>query len=167
MKIYEIKTSQFIKRPLAEVFEFFSRPENLAQVTPAKLHFRILTPQPLEMKQGAVIDYTIKLFKIFVHWRTLITAFEPPYRFVDEQIKGPYSYWHHNHIFKEVNGGVEIQDTVSYSIPFGLLGKLLHAVWIKRDLEGIFEYRKNVIDRIFSRNTDNSQLSHSKKVSLA
>jgi len=167
MKIYKIITKQFVKRPLAEVFEFFSSPENLAEITPEDLNFKILTPEPLEMKRGAVIDYTIKLFKIPVHWRTLITTFEPPYRFVDEQIKGPYSLWHHTHIFKEVSGGVEIHDSVSYSVPFGLLGRLLHAVWIKRDLERIFEHRKNVIDRIFSRKIDNSQLSHSEKVSLA
>jgi len=167
MKIYKIKTEQFIKRSLAEVFDFFSRPENLAEITPSELHFKILSPQPLEMKQGAVIDYTIKLFKIPVHWRTLISTYEPPYRFVDEQIKGPYSYWHHTHIFKEVNDGVEIYDSVSYSIPFGLLGRLLHAVWIKRNLERIFKFRKNVIDQIFSKNIDQRPLSHSERVSLA
>jgi len=167
MKIYIIKTKQFIERPLAEVFDFFSTPENLAEITPSELNFKILSPHPLEMKQGAVFDYTIKLYKISVHWRTLITTYEPPYRFVDEQIKGPYSYWHHTHIFKEVNDGVEIHDSVSYSIPFGLLGRLLHAVWIKRDLERIFKFRKNVIDQIFSKNIDQRPLSHSERVSLA
>jgi len=167
MKIYKIKTEQFIKCSLAEVFDFFSRPENLSEITPPEINFRILTPLPLEMKQGTVIDYMIKLFKIPVHWRTLITTYEPPHRFVDEQIKGPYTLWHHTHIFKEVSGGVEIHDSVSYSIPFGLLGKLLHILWIKRGLVRIFEHRKNVIDQIFSKPTDNSQLSHSKKVSLA
>jgi len=167
MKIYKIKTKQYIKGSLEEVFDFFSRPENLSEITPSELNFRILTPLPLEMKQGTVIDYTIKLFKVPVHWRTLITTFEPPLRFVDEQIKGPYTLWHHNHIFKEVRGGVEIQDLISYSIPFGLLGSLLHILWIKRDLKRIFEHRKNVIDQIFSKQTNKSQLSHSKKVSLA
>lgn len=167
MKIYKIKTEQFIKRSLAEVFDFFSRPENLSEITPPEINFRILTPLPLEMKQGTVIDYTIKLFKIPVHWRTLITTYEPPHRFVDEQIKGPYTLWHHTHIFKEVSGGVEIHDSVSYSIPFGFLGRLLHAVWIKRDLEQIFEHRKNVIDHIFAKNIDNKQLSFSEKESMA
>ena len=166
MKVYKIETSQYIKRSLAEVFDYFSRPENLAEITPSELNFRILTPQPLEMKQGTIIDYTIKLFKIPIHWRTLITVFEPPYRFVDEQIKGPYKLWHHTHIFKEITGGVEIHDSVSYSIPFGLLGRLLHAVWIRRDLERIFEHRKNVIDQIFSRNNEDTQLSHFKKGSI-
>ena len=167
MRVYKIEMNQFIKRPLLEVFEFFSRPENLAQITPGKLNFKILTPGVLEMKEGAIIDYTIKLFNIPIHWRTLITTYEAPYKFVDEQVKGPYAFWHHTHIFKEVRGGVEIHDSVSYSIPFGVIGRILHILWIKRDLQYIFEYRKNVIDTIFSKNIESKQLPHSKKVRIA
>ena len=167
MKVYKIETSQYIKRSLTKVFDYFSRPENLAEITPSDLNFRILTPQPLEMKQGTIIDYTITLFKIPVHWRTLITTYEPPFKFVDEQIKGPYSLWHHTHFFKEVPGGVEIHDTVCYSIPFGFFGRLLHAIWIKKDLEYIFEYRKNVINEIFSKGVAKRQFSGSIKASLA
>ena len=89
MKVFKLKTKQFISKPLEEVFSFFSRPENLVEITPAKLHFKILTPSPVEMKQGAVIDYTIQLAKVPIHWRSLITTYEPPFKFVDEQIKGP------------------------------------------------------------------------------
>ena len=149
MKVFKLEAKQFIRRPLEEVFGFFSRPENLVVITPAKLQFKILTPSPLEMKQGALIDYTIKLFKVPIHWRTLITTYEPPFKFVDEQIKGPYNFWHHTHMFKEVTDGVEIFDEVHYSIPFGPLGSLLHALWIKKDLNHIFEYRKGVIDDLF------------------
>ena len=149
MKVFKLETKQFIRRPLEEVFGFFSRPENLVVITPAKLHFEILTPSPLEMKQGAVIDYTIKLSKVPIHWRSLITTYDPPFKFVDEQIKGPYSFWHHTHIFKEVPDGVEIYDEVHYSIPFGPLGSFLHALWIKKDLNHIFEYRKDVIENLF------------------
>ena len=149
MKVFRLEAKQLIHKPLEEVFGFFSRPENLVKITPAKLHFKILTPSPLEMKQGALIDYTIKMFKVPIHWRTLITTYEPPFRFVDVQIKGPYSFWHHTHIFKEVSDGVEIYDEVHYSIPFGLLGKILHTLWIKKDLNNIFEHRRGVIEDLF------------------
>ena len=102
------------------------------------------------MKQGAIIDYTIRLFKVSIHWRTLITSFEPPFKFVDEQIKGPYSFWHHTHTFKERPYGVEIQDEVHYSIPFGILGQIMHAIWIKNDLKNIFVHRERVIDNLFA-----------------
>ena len=151
MKIFKLEAKQFIRRPLEEVFGFFSRPENLVVITPAKLNFKILTPFPIEMKQGAVIDYTIKLFKIPIHWRTLITSYEPPYMFVDEQVKGPYTFWHHTHIFKEIDEGVEIQDKVIYAIPFGIIGRILHFLWIKRDLIKIFEHRKKIIEQSFTK----------------
>lgn len=150
MKTYNINTKQIIKRPLDDVFEFFSRPENLEKITPKNLAFKILTPKPLVMKQGAVIDYTIKLFKMPIHWRTLITSYEPNHMFVDEQMKGPYSLWHHTHIFKETDEGVEILDNVVYAIPFGIIGRILHYLWIKRDLKNIFEYRKTIINQVFS-----------------
>ena len=149
MKVFKIKVKQFIGSSVEEVFGFFSRPENLSVITPSNLNFKILTPSPIEMKQGAVIDYTIEIFKIPIHWRTLITTYEPPFKFVDEQIKGPYNFWHHTHMFKEVPEGVEIYDEVHYSIPFGPLGGILHALWIKKDLNHIFEYRKGVIDNLF------------------
>ena len=140
MKIYKITTKQIIQRPLAEVFAFFSQPENLALITPDHLAFNIITPPPVEMKQGAIIDYTIRLFKVSIHWRTLITSFEPPFRFVDEQIKGPYNFWHHTHTFQPVDGGVEIIDKVKYSLPLGWLGTLAHSIWVRKDLEKIFEH---------------------------
>ena len=151
MKIYKITTKQIIQRPLAEVFAFFSQPENLALITPDHLAFNIITPPPVEMKQGAIIDYTIRLFKVSIHWRTLITSFEPPFRFVDEQIKGPYSFWHHTHTFTKINENETlIKDTVLYSIPLGFIGRIVHWIYIKRDLKKIFSYRKKRIQEIFS-----------------
>ena len=149
MKVYKIKTKQVIKKPLSEVFGFFSRPENLSLITPPRLSFNILTPKPIDMKQGSIIDYTIKIFMFPIHWRTLITTYEHPYKFVDEQIKGPYTFWHHTHTFNETDSGVEIIDKVSYSIPFGILGRVLHSIWIKNDLKNIFEHRKVVIEKLF------------------
>ena len=150
MKIYELYKTQFINQPIDVVFNFFSKPENLALITPSKLAFKILTPTPITINKGTLIDYTIRLMRFPVHWRTLITKYNPPYEFVDEQIKGPYLFWHHTHTFKAVNGGSEIKDKVRYSIPMGYLGQFIHKIWIKKDLEKIFEYRKAVIDKLFN-----------------
>ncbi|CUV08237.1 Cell division inhibitor [hydrothermal vent metagenome] len=150
MKIYELNKTQYIKRSIEEVFSFFEKAENLALITPEKLAFKILTPTPIVMVKGTLIDYTIRLMGIPIHWRTLITKYNPPHEFVDEQIKGPYKFWHHTHTFKVINGGVEINDSVRYGIPMGVLGQLVHQVWILKNLENIFEYRKAVIDKLFN-----------------
>ena len=149
MKTFEINMKQYINKPLEVVFEFFSKPENLEMITPKSLSFNILTPTPIKMEKGSLIDYTIRLFGVPIHWRTLISDYEPPFRFVDQQIKGPYTFWHHTHTFKLVEGGVEIIDEVKYSLPLGWLGTLAHAIWVRKDLEKIFEYRKSVIQNYF------------------
>ena len=152
MKLYTLESNQFINKPIEEVFQFFSKPENLSVITPAKLGFKILSPNPVKMEVGRLIDYNIYLLGIPIHWRTLITDYEPPNMFVDQQIKGPYTMWHHTHTFHKVKGGVEIKDRVVYSIPFGFLGRLLNYLWIKRDLNNIFLHRKKVIDKLFENN---------------
>ncbi|MBS00870.1 MAG: CDP-paratose 2-epimerase [Candidatus Marinimicrobia bacterium] len=152
MKLYTLESNQFINKPIEEVFQFFSKPENLSVITPAKLGFKILSPNPIKMEVGRLIDYNIYLMGIPIHWRTLITDYEPPNMFVDQQIKGPYAMWHHTHTFHKVKGGVEIKDRVVYSIPFGFLGRLLNYLWIKRDLNNIFLHRKKVIDKLFENN---------------
>ena len=152
MKLYTLESNQFINKPIEEVFQFFSIPENLSLITPAKLGFKILSPNPIKMEVGRLIDYNIYLMGIPIHWRTLITDYEPPNMFVDQQIKGPYAMWHHTHTFHKVKGGVEIKDRVVYSIPFGFLGRLLNYLWIKRDLNNIFLHRKKVIDKLFENN---------------
>ena len=149
MKTFEINTKQYINKPLEVVFEFFSKPENLEMITPKSLSFNILTPIPIRMEKGSLIDYTIRLFGIPIHWRTLISDYEPPFRFVDQQIKGPYTFWHHTHTFQKVDGGVEIIDKVKYSLPMGWLGTLAHSIWVRKDLEKIFEHRKTVIQNYF------------------
>ena len=149
MKTFEINMKQCINKPLDVVFEFFSKPENLEMITPESLSFNILTPTPIKMEKGSLIDYTIRLFGIPIHWRTLISDYEPPFRFVDQQIKGPYTFWHHTHTFQQVDGGVEIIDKVKYSLPMGWLGTLVHSIWVRKDLEKIFEHRKTVIQDYF------------------
>ena len=149
MKVFEINKTQFIEKPIEKVFDFFSKPENLEKITPKYLAFNIISSLPIKMKKGKIIDYTIRLLKFRVHWRTLITSYEPPYLFIDEQIKGRYIFWHHPHTFESKNGGVEITDKVRYAIPFGWLGWILNFFWIRPDLEKIFNYRKDIIQKYF------------------
>lgn len=150
MKIYELSVSHQVNAPLEKVFNFFSKPENLSKITPAKMGFNVLTPLPIKMERGALIDYTIKVVVLPLRWRTLITTYEPPNKFVDEQLKGPYSFWHHTHTFESVDNGVLIKDVIKYAIPMGIFGRILHYIWIKNDLKRVFDYRKEVIDKIFS-----------------
>jgi len=149
MTIHILRREQFIAAPVSDVFGFFSRPENLSKLTPPELGFVILTPPPVEMKAGALIDYTIRVFGMRVRWTTLITAYDPGRSFVDEQLKGPYSFWHHSHRFEEAPGGTLVTDEVRYALPFGPLGRLGHALVVKRQLASIFAYRAKVIGAIF------------------
>ena len=150
MKTYYLEKIQFINAPIEKIFDFFSKPENLKKITPEKLSFKILTPTPIVMNKGTLIDYTIRLFKIPIHWRTVITDYDPPHKFVDQQLKGPYVFWHHTHTFEEKDGGVEMIDKVSYVIPMGLLGRFMHFIWIKNDLKKIFSHREKIIDNILT-----------------
>lgn len=145
MTPYVFEKRQLLPVPPDEAFRFFDRPENLAEITPAELGFRILTPSPIAMKEGALIDYTIRVLGVPVRWTTLITSYDPPRAFVDQQLKGPYSFWHHTHAFRAVEGGTEMTDTVMYLLPFGPLGDLLHVLAVRRQLEQIFEHRSRVI----------------------
>ena len=151
MKTYNLKFEQKIDLPVSDVFDFFSKPENLSLITPSRLKFDIITPTPLEMKDGQLIDYSLKImYVIKLHWRTLITHFEKPVKFIDQQIKGPYSLWHHTHKFKKIDGGTLIIDELRYAIPFGFIGRLIHFLYIKHDIKSIFEYRHKNLDKIFS-----------------
>ena len=145
MTPYVLERKQFLPVPLDAAFRFFDRPENLAEITPAELGFRILTPSPIAMREGALIDYTIRVLGVPVRWTTLITSYDPPRGFVDQQLRGPYSFWHHTHAFRAVDGGTEMTDTVRYLLPFGTLGGLVHSMGVRRKLESIFEHRSRVI----------------------
>ena len=152
MKIFTLKYEQHISRPLEEVFTFFSRPENLADITPTALGFIILTPSPIEMRPGVLISYMIRIFGIRVRWVSIITSYDPPMRFIDEQLRGPYSFWHHTHTFKEHEGGTLITDEVKYAVPFGILGRIVRRLFVRRQLDKIFSYRTIVIHKKFSDN---------------
>lgn len=150
MKVHVLRTHQTIPLPPERVFTFFERPENLARITPPRLGFRILTPSPIRMKAGTLIDYTIRVFGIPVRWTTLITSYDPPVEFVDEQLRGPYAFWHHRHLFRAVDGGTEIADEVHYALPGGPLAPLAHGLFVRRELERIFAHRSDVIARHFT-----------------
>ena len=149
MRLHTLQREQFVPRPRDEVFAFFSRPENLPRLTPPALRFRILTPPPLDMMPGALIDYTLRTFGFTVRWTTLIAACDPPARFVDVQLRGPYAFWHHAHEFVAAEGGTRIIDRVTYALPLGPLGQLAHALLVRRALRRIFDYRRAAVDRLF------------------
>jgi len=151
-RVHFLKREQWVGWPLKSVFPFFSQPENLALITPPSLDFRLLTPRPVSMQAGRVIDYTIRVLGLPVRWRTLISRYDPPWCFVDEQIAGPYSFWHHTHRFSERNGGTLLQDEVRYVLPQMLLwpvGELTHAIYVRPQLEQIFDYRQKVFAGLF------------------
>jgi len=151
MQTHLLRRTQLLPASREEVFAFFQSPENLARITPSWLGFRILTPSPITMKEGALIDYTVRWLGFPVRWKTLITAYEPPVLFVDQQLQGPYSFWHHTHEFHETPGGTEMNDTVRYILPAGLFGEALHRLMVRRQLDEIFDFRAQTIADVFGR----------------
>jgi ligand-binding SRPBCC domain-containing protein len=150
-RTYTLQREQLVQRPLGEVFDFFSKAENLEALTPAFLRFRIVTPLPIEMRAGARIVYALSLFGLPLRWRTLIRVWEPGVRFVDEQESGPYALWHHTHEFEAVPGGTIVRDRVDYALPFGPLGELAHALLVRRTLGRIFDFRHEAVERVLGR----------------
>ena len=148
MRTFEERRRIVLPAPITEVFSFFETPANLAKITPPSLAFRMLTPEPIVMKAGAVFDYRLRPLGIPMRWQTLITEYDPPHRFVDVQLKGPYSVWHHTHTFEPVAGGTAMEDIVRYVLRFGRLG-LLAQPFVRRDLHRIFAFREEAIRRIF------------------
>ena len=134
--------------PVEDSFAFFANAYNLEALTPPWLHFRILTPRPIPMRNGATIEYVLTMHRLPVRWRTEIVEWRPGRRFVDKQIDGPFRLWEHTHTFEERHDGTLIHDTVRYRMPHGLLGAIAHRVLIARDLERIFDYRRDAVERL-------------------
>jgi hypothetical protein len=138
MKEFTFHTELWLPRPRDEVFPFFAEARNLEAITPPWLNFEVLTPGPVAMRAGALTDYCIRVHGIPIRWRTEIEEWNPPRRFVDVQLQGPYTLWHHTHIFEERDGGTLCVDDVRYR-PRG--GALMNWLFVRRDLENIFAFR--------------------------
>ena len=141
---YLLQATTWLARPPGEVFEFFADARNLEALTPPFLRFEILTPDPIRMGAGTLIDYRLRLHGLPVRWRTEITVWEPPRRFADRQVRGPYRWWIHEHTFIEREGGTEMSDRVEYGVPGGAL---INFLLVESDLRRIWEYRNREIRR--------------------
>jgi ligand-binding SRPBCC domain-containing protein len=139
-----------IRAPLAQVFTFFSAPQNLARLTPPKMRFRITNGPGRALREGDLIDYEIRILGIPLHWRTRVTAWRENEMFADVQERGPYRKWLHTHTFREVAAGVEMHDRVEYEVPLGWLGQLAAGWWVTREVQAIFAYREQAIAQIFA-----------------
>jgi uncharacterized protein len=141
------RTEQLIERPIWDVFDFFSRAENLERITPDWLNFRILDVSPNPVQKGTLIRYSLR-WRIFpIRWTTQITEWDPPHRFVDVQLKGPYKLWHHEHRFIAEGRNTRVIDEVRYELSLGFAGRMAHRLQVKKDLEAIFAYRRAAVAR--------------------
>ena len=154
MRTYTLERTQVIERPRSETFAFFSDAFNLERITPPLLRFRILTRPPIDMAEGTLIDYRLVLFGIRFYWKTLIEKWSPEESFVDLQIKGPYALWRHTHTFEQLSAASTlVRDRVEYRIPFGVVGRVAHTLFVKRTLKKIFDYRARIIARLLAPET--------------
>jgi len=152
MQTYHLRCELITSCSLLETFEVFKDPANLAKITPNWLNFQVLTKN-VDMRKGAEIEYNIRWLGLPMHWRTLISAYDPPHDFVDEQAEGPYSLWRHHHTFEETAAGTKVGDHVEYALPLGVLGQIAHAVMVKRQLEAIFRFRQREIGNLLGGKT--------------
>lgn len=147
--IWRLTMSQWLPKPQGELFEFFGDAYNLEKITPDLLSFKVITPKPIAMHPGTLIDYKLKVRRVPVRWTTKITAWDPPYSFCDTQLKGPYKQWVHTHTFTEENGGTRCDDVVEYAPPGGPLAPLINKLAVQDDVIKIFSYRAKVLEELF------------------
>ncbi len=148
MRLFTLTSRVWLPRPLSEVFPFFADAHNLEVLTPPWLRFEVLTPEPIPMRAGTLIDYRLRLRGLPIRWQSEISAWQPPHRFVDEQRKGPYRIWIHEHRFSEHDGSTLVEDFVRYAV-YG--GTLVNRVFVARDLHQIFEHRRAKMQEVFGR----------------
>ncbi len=147
MRVYHLEAELWLPVPTSQVFPFFADAGNLEKITPSWLRFQVITPVPITMKRGALIDYRIRLHGLPLRWRTEISVWEPPCRFVDRQVHGPYRQWVHEHVFEGRDGGTFCQDRVEYAV-FG--GALIERMFVRRDVKRIFEHRAAALRKHFN-----------------
>jgi ligand-binding SRPBCC domain-containing protein len=147
VRVQRLERELVVPRPITEVFDFFARAENLERITPPWLRFRVLTPGPIAMGSGTLIDYRLRLHGLPLRWRSRIEIWEAERRFVDQQVHGPYRHWRHLHEFAPVGQGTRVRDRVEYALPLGWLGQLGMPL-VRRDLARIFDYRGAAVARL-------------------
>ena len=145
MRIYKLNCAMLTEKSIDETFAVFEDPYNLAKITPPWLSFLVTSKDHVTMRKGAEIQYRIRWLGLPLHWKTLITDYEPPFWFVDEQASGPYSLWRHHHTFAPSADGTLVQDEVQYALPLGPLGVAAHRLLIGRQLIGIFQFRQRAL----------------------
>jgi ligand-binding SRPBCC domain-containing protein len=148
VSIYTIERRQTIGKPVEQVFSFFADVENLDRITPPWMHFRVHTPAPIVMCAGARIEYTIRWRGLSMRWLTEIEEWLPGKRFIDRQVRGPYRLWHHTHSFEGAGDKTIMADVVRYALPWGPIGRIAHAVLVRRDLKRIFDFRAERIQEL-------------------
>lgn len=152
MKLYQIKTQQKLPISIEKAWDFFSNPKNLKKITPEEMSFEIISGAEKSIYPGQIIQYNVSpIFGIKLRWVTEITHVIDNKYFVDEQRFGPYSLWHHKHFFKEIKGGILMEDVVDYKIPLGWLGQLAHFIFVKNRLKKIFKFRENKLVKLFGK----------------
>lgn len=147
MKEFELNREQLVARTIDEVFAFYTDARNLERLTPPWLRFEMVTPAPVAMRPGTLIDYRIRLRGLPVRWRSRIDVWDPPHRFVDQQVIGPYRLWIHTHAFVPTDGGTLVRDHIRLAVPGG---NLVYRLFVARDLQRIFDYRARQLDVVFS-----------------
>lgn len=153
MSEHVLKRSLILALPRERVFEFFADAGNLERITPPQLNFQIITPQPIDIKQGALIDYRLKLRGFPLVWKTVISKWNPPYEFVDEALKSPYKQWIHRHVFTILpDGKTQIDDEVRYRLPFEPFGDIAHFL-VRKELDYIFDFRNKTVCEILQPQT--------------
>ncbi len=145
---YVLRSEAKLVANRGDLFDFFGDAYQLERITPPWLNFQILTPAPIDIQQGCLIDYRLKLRGIPIRWQTEISTWEPPFSFTDRQTTGPYRLWEHFHMFEDISGGTNVIDEVHYRVPGGFL---VHFLVVKRDLKKIFAYRRQQMFEIFGR----------------
>ena len=152
MHLYHLRCEMLVKRSISEVFAFFEDAGKLSKITPQWLNFQIISKQAA-MRPGVEIEYNIRLIGIPMYWRSVITEYEPPFQFVDEQAAGPYRYWHHTHYFRPAPKGTLVGDHVEYALPLGPLGRIGHMLMVRPQLMAIFNYRQKALSGQFDGET--------------
>jgi uncharacterized protein len=144
-----LTAEQWVNRPTSELFSFFSREENLEMLTPPFLGFKVLGKNTPEIEEGTLIRYRLRVHGIPIGWTTRIEEWTPGARFIDRQLKGPYSLWHHTHTFEASGDGTLMKDRVRFRLPLGLVGKLFGGWLVKKDVTAIFQFRRQTIEALF------------------